>query len=111
MQTAVDITSKVYWHARHDRRASPRTELRLSGQIRSDRRNTAFVVLRDISVDGFSFRSFDYFAPGTPITLDLKGVGLKPAEVIWEDATRTGCRFAEPLTKAELDTVIAGQAA
>lgn len=109
MQAAVDITSKVYWNARPDRRATPRTEVRMSSQVKSEHRDAAFVVIRDISTDGFSFRSFDYFAPGTPIVLDLKGVGYKPAKVIWEEATRTGCRFDTPLTDAELESVVADQ--
>ncbi|MCA1748818.1 MAG: PilZ domain-containing protein [Sphingomonadales bacterium] len=109
MQAAVDITSKVYWNARPDRRATPRTEVRLSSQVKSDRPDTAYVVLRDISTEGFSIRSFEYFAPGTPIWLDLKGVGVKQAEVIWEEAARTGCRFETPLTDAELQRVVANQ--
>ena len=110
MHSAVDITSKVYWNARADRRATPRTEVRLSGQVGSEARETAFVVLRDISTDGFSFRCFEYFAPGARIWLDLPGVGVRQAEVIWEDVARTGCRFETPLADAEFEQVIAGQA-
>lgn len=109
MHTAIDITSKVYWNAEPDRRATPRTEIRMSGQVSAVHRDTTYVVIRDISTDGFSFRSFDWFAPGTEILLDLRGVGCRPAEVIWEEATRTGCRFLAPLTEAELAAVIADQ--
>lgn len=109
MHIAIDMTSKVYWHARPDRRATPRTSVRLSSQIEDERHKTAYVVIGDISTDGFSFRSFEFFAPGERISVELAGIGLRPAEVIWEDGVRTGCRFETPIDETRLAALIASQ--
>ncbi len=41
-------------------------------------------------------------APGTPVAVNLSGLGLVPAEVRWTMGERTGFKFANPLTLDQL---------
>jgi hypothetical protein len=55
------------------------------------------VELYDISSDGCGFFSDCAFAPGTRLLIDLPGLEIWSATVIWCERGRVGARFSRPM--------------
>ena len=105
MECAIAISARLQWDG-EERRSAERIRLALEARISNSALRSAYIVVVDISTDGFAFTGFEMFRPGTTILLDLPSLEPQSAEVVWDDGLRTGCRFHDPLSEQELEAVL-----
>jgi hypothetical protein len=95
-----------YAVAAQEDRCSPRTIVKIAASLRRSGDRPFNVVMRDISVAGFSCEAVTSMRPGARCWLNLTGLEGQLAEVMWNDGTVVGCAFSNLLSSAVLDRIL-----
>ncbi|WBH17100.1 PilZ domain-containing protein [Sphingomonas radiodurans] len=86
-----------------ERRAGTRTTVGRLSTIRDGQDIPHDVIVEDLSLTGFRYRSTDRLPIGTPIRLGLAGAGTAAAQVVRVDGDDHGCAFDPPLSPNQLE--------
>lgn len=97
----------AYFAAAQEDRCAPRYSVRMNASLRASGAHGFPVVVRDISIAGFSCEAVSGMSVGTLCWLSLPGLSGFQAEVIWNTGHMVGCAFANLLNQAVLDDVVA----
>jgi hypothetical protein len=95
-----------YDQAALEDRSAPRIKLRIPAQLRPSGFTGFSVIIKDLSLSGFSAEALTGMKPGTRVFLTIPGLGGLQAEIAWNDGTMIGCSFSNLLNKAVLDSVL-----
>lgn len=85
-----------------DDRKARRTRMLLESTARQDGGVFSDITLHDLSRDGFRVESMMDLSPGMTVEVDIPGVGLREANVMWAGHPYAGCAFAEPLLREQV---------
>jgi hypothetical protein len=88
-----------------DQRVSDRRVLRLEARIATPA-GEGGIQVHNLSRSGLLLEGVTGVAAGSEIEVELPGGTSHRAEVIWADETLFGCRFAKPLTQAQLSAAL-----
>lgn len=88
-----------------DKRGSDRRVLRLEARVATPA-GEGGIRVHNLSCSGLLLEGVTGVAAGAEIEVQLPGGTSHRAEVIWADETLFGCRFAEPLTQAQISTAL-----
>lgn len=88
-----------------DQRVSDRRVLRLEAHVATPAGGGGIQV-HNLSRSGLLLEGVTGVAPGSEIEVELPGGTSHRAQVVWADETLFGCRFAEPLTQAQLSAAL-----
>ncbi len=96
-----------YARAAQEDRCAPRIALKLPATLRPSGAQGFQVVVTDLSIAGFSCDAVTGMRPGALCWITLPGLSGLQAEVAWNDGARVGCAFANLLSQAVLDNLLA----
>ncbi|MEM8696690.1 MAG: hypothetical protein AAGE05_11775 [Pseudomonadota bacterium] len=88
-----------------DRREAPRTGVDVLARAHVFEKRPLTVNIRDLTTGGFLMEAPIEVDIGATIYLQLPGLHLTAAQVIWKSAHYTGCQFVNPLSGSELSCV------
>ena len=88
-----------------DQRASDRRVLRLEARVATPDGEDGIQV-RNLSSTGLLLEGVTGVVAGAEIEVELPGGTSHRAEVVWADETLFGCRFAKPLSQAQLSAAL-----
>lgn len=88
-----------------NQRVSDRRVLRLEARVATPH-GEGGIQVHNLSRSGLLLEGVTDVASGHEIEVELPGGTNRRAEVIWADEALVGCRFAEPLTQAELSAAL-----
>lgn len=88
-------------------RSAPRTILVLPAKLRARNSSAFSVMLKDLSISGFSCKAVTSMSMGEHCWLTMPGMESMQAEVVWNDGITIGCGFQNLLNQAVLDALIA----
>ena len=88
-----------------DQRVSDRRVLRLEARAATPA-GEGGIQVHNLSRSGLLLEGITGVAAGTEIEVELPGGTSQRAEVVWADETLFGCRFAKPLTQAQLSAAL-----
>ena len=80
-----------------DRRQFPRYRLDHNTRLRPNDWSTVQVGMVDISTHGFRFECDANLRIGGYVTLELHGIGLVEARIVWRRGEQLGAQFARPI--------------
>lgn len=89
-----------------DQRVSDRRILRLEARVATPDGDGGGIQVHNLSRSGLLLEGVTGVAAGSEIEVHLPGGTRHRAEIIWADDTLFGCRFAEPLTQAQLSAAL-----
>lgn len=87
-----------------DDRKSPRTRMLLEGAARQQGGAFSDITIHDLSRDGFRVESAMDLSPGMTVEVDIPGVGVRDATVMWAGHPYAGCAFVAPLLREQVRT-------
>ncbi|AGH49648.1 type IV pilus assembly PilZ [Sphingomonas sp. MM-1] len=90
-----------------EERRSTRTRLLLDGGVRHGTEDFADITVHDLSVDGFRAESAMELSPGMTVEIDLPGIGVREADVMWAGYPYAGCAFVQPLLREQVRAALA----
>lgn len=90
-----------------EERRSARTRLRLDGGVRHGSEDYSDITVHDLSADGFRAESPLELSPGMTVEVDLPGIGLREAHVMWAGHPYAGCAFDQPLLREQVRAALA----
>ena len=82
---------------RDDRRQFPRYRLDHATRLRPNEWSTLQVELLDISTGGFRINCDANLKIGGYVTLEVHGIGLVEARIVWRRGQQVGAQFARPI--------------
>lgn len=88
-----------------DQRTSDRRVLRLEARVATPA-GAGGIQVHNLSRSGLLLEGVTGVSAGTEIEVELPGGSSHRAEVVWADETLFGCRFATPLTQAQLSAAL-----
>lgn len=88
-------------------RSAPRMILSMPAKLRPSNAKAINVLIRDLSLSGFSCNATTSMPLGTRCWLTMPGMASMQAEVVWNDGIMIGCAFHNLLNQAVLDALIA----
>ena len=88
-----------------DQRVSDRRVLRLEARVESPA-GEGGIQVHNLSFSGLLLEGVTGVEAGSEIEVELPGGSSHRAEVVWADETLFGCRFATPLTQAQLSAAL-----
>ena len=88
-----------------DQRGSDRRLLRLEARVATPA-GEGGIQVHNLSRSGLLLEGTAGVAAGAEIEVELPGGTRHRAEVVWADETLLGCRFAKPLTQAQLSAAL-----
>ena len=88
-----------------DQRRSDRRVLRLEARAATPA-GAEGIAVHNLSRTGLLLEGLTGIAAGAEIAVELPGGSSHRAQVIWADEALFGCRFAEPLTQAQLSAAL-----
>jgi PilZ domain len=88
-------------------RCAERVPISIPAALRPSGGPKIHVVVRDISIAGFSCDVVTGMRPGGLCWLTLPGLASQQAEIVWNNGYMAGCAFASLLNQAVLDRIIA----
>lgn len=89
-----------------DDRKSPRTRMLLEGAARQEGGAFNDIMIHDLSRDGFRVESAMELSPGMTVEVDIPGVGLREATVMWAGHPYAGCAFTGQLLREQVRTAL-----
>lgn len=95
------------WTGSGDRRGGVRHAVGRRAMIRQPRLRPLAIEVSDITSIGCGFVSACDLSPGARVLLDLPGLEIWPATVVWCDGGRGGMRFCRPMHPAVADHLAA----
>ncbi|MGL4314453.1 MAG: PilZ domain-containing protein [Sphingomonas sp.] len=88
------------------RRRSPRAPVSLDARIGRGGLDRALCKVVNVSLHGAKLQTYSLLKVDAAIWLTLPVVGRRAATIIWATDFEAGCQFLEPLTDAELETLV-----
>jgi hypothetical protein len=88
-------------------RCATRHEVKVPATLRRAGDRPFAILVRDISVAGFSCEAVTSMKPGALCWLNLPGLNGLQSEVAWNDGIMIGCGFSNLLNAAVLDRILA----
>lgn len=85
-----------------EERRSTRTRLLLDAGVRHGDAPFTEITVHDLSATGFRAESAADLSPGMVVEIDLPGIGVREAEVMWAGHPYAGCAFQEPLLREQV---------
>ncbi|MEQ1548111.1 MAG: PilZ domain-containing protein [Chakrabartia sp.] len=101
------LSTNRYAIAAQEDRCAPRISLKIRATLRASGQSGFSVVVRDLSLAGFSCEAVTGMHVGALCWLTLPGLSGLQAEVMRNDGINVGCAFANLLNPAVLDAIIA----
>ncbi len=95
-----------YDQAALEDRSAPRIRLRIPAQLRPSGFTGFSIIVKDLSLSGFSAEALTGMKPGTRVFLTIPGLSGLQAEIAWNDGTMIGCAFTNLLNPAVLESVL-----
>jgi hypothetical protein len=105
--TATDWNTDIYAQAALEDRSAHRQRVNIPATLRPSGGNGFQTVVHDLSLAGFCANALQRMSPGNRCWLKLPGTEGLQAEVVWWDAGRVGCAFANLLSPIVHDTILA----
>ncbi len=87
-------------------RCAPRVAIRVPAMLRKTGTTGFSVIVRDLSIAGFSCEAVTSMPKGALCWLTLPGLAGLQSEVIWNDGATVGCAFANLLHPSVLDRIL-----
>ena len=95
-----------YAQAVMEDRSAPRIKLRIPASLRPSGYTGFSVIIKDLSLSGFSAEALTGMKAGTRVFITMPGLKSLEAEVAWNDGTMIGCAFQNLLNQAVLDSIL-----
>ncbi len=106
--TALPCSEKTmsYAQAALEDRCAPRIRLRIPASLRPSGFKGFSVIVKDLSLSGFSAEALTGMKAGTRVFITMPGLSGLEAEIAWNDGTMIGCAFENLLNEAVLDSIL-----
>jgi hypothetical protein len=95
-----------YEQAALEDRCAPRIRLRIPASLRPSGFKGFSVIVKDLSISGFSAEALTGMKSGTRVFITMPGLTALEAEIVWNDGTMVGCAFQNLLNQAVLDSIL-----
>lgn len=105
--TATDWNTDIYAQAALEDRSANRQRVNIPATLRPSGSPGFQTVILDLGLGGFCANALQRLAPGNRCWLTLPGMQSLQAEVVWWDAGRVGCAFANLLSPMVHDNILA----
>ncbi len=99
--------AEAYAKSAMEDRCGPRVYVKIAATLRRSGDRPFTVVLRDISVAGFSCEAVTSMHPSARCWLNLPGLEGQLSEVVRNDGAIVACAFSNLLSQAVLDRILA----
>ncbi|MFC4291826.1 PilZ domain-containing protein [Sphingorhabdus arenilitoris] len=107
VQPAPHTASHIdYAEAALEDRCAPRTKLRIPASLRPSGFKGFSIIVKDLSISGFSAEALTGMKAGTRVFITMPGLAALEAEIAWNDGTMIGCAFQNLLNEAVLDSIL-----
>ncbi len=103
---AYDVTDTLLEHGALEDRCSPRVEVHIAAQLRPSGARSFNVVVKDISMAGFSCEAVTTMRPGARCFLALPGMESQLAEVAWNNGIIVGCSFSNLIHPTVIERIV-----
>jgi len=104
---ATDWNTEVYGQAALEDRSAQRQRINIPATLRPSGGQSFKTVVLDLSLGGFCANAVQRIPTGNRCWLTLPGMESLQADVVWWDAGRVGCAFANLLSPMAHDNVLA----
>lgn len=95
-----------YAVAAQEDRCAPRSKVTVDAMLRPSGGQRFSVVVKDLSLAGFSAEAVTGMRSGSLCWLTIPGFEGFQAEIVWNDGTMIGCSFAQLLNQGVLDLML-----
>jgi hypothetical protein len=95
-----------YANATQEDRCGNREKVHISAHLRPSGSTGFAVVVKNLSIAGFSAEALTGMKPGSRIFITLPGLAAQQAEIVWNDGTMIGCSFQNLLNKAVFENFV-----
>jgi hypothetical protein len=95
-----------YEQAALEDRCAPRIRLRIPASLRPSGFKGFSIIVKDLSLSGFSAEALTGMKAGTRVFITIPGLSALEAEIAWNDGTMIGCAFQNLLNQAVLDSIL-----
>lgn len=95
-----------YAEAALEDRSAPRIKLRIPAMLRPSGFKGFSVIVKDLSLSGFSAEALTGMKAGTRVFITMPGLAPLEAEIAWNDGTMIGCAFQNLLNQAVLNSIL-----
>jgi PilZ domain len=89
-----------------DDRCGQRHKVKIQASLRRAGDKPFSVIVRDISVSGFSCEAVSSVRPGSLVWITFPGLTGLQSEVSWNDGVMIGCAFSDLMNRAVLDRLM-----
>ncbi len=97
----------AYQIASAEDRCAPRINLHIPASLRPSGSTGFKVIVKNLSLAGFSAEALTGMKPGARVWLTLPSLAALQAEIVWNDGTMIGCAFSNLLNQSVLDAILA----
>jgi hypothetical protein len=104
--TTPTISLDRYAAAAQEDRCAPRSKVSVEATLRPSGGQRFAVLVKDLSLAGFSAEAVTGMRSGSLCWLTLPGFEGLQAEIIWNDGTMIGCAFAQLLNPGVHDLML-----
>jgi hypothetical protein len=87
-------------------RSAPRVKIRIPASLRQSGCPGFSVIIKDLSLSGFSAEALTGMKPGTRVWIAIPSLAPLQAEVAWNDGVLIGCAFNNLLNNAVLNAIL-----
>jgi hypothetical protein len=95
-----------YTPAQRPLRRSKRAALAMDAPIEQSGMARTLCKVVDLSLHGCRLLTFSHMSRDQPIWLNLPGLGMISAVVVWADDLVAGCQFQRPLTDESYEALV-----
>jgi PilZ domain len=95
-----------YAIASEEDRCSTREKVEIPASLRPSGSTGFAVIVKNLSVAGFSAEALTGMKPGSRIFVTLPGLAAQQAEIVWNDGTLIGCSFHDLLNTAVYESLV-----
>ncbi len=95
-----------YAVATQEDRCGNREKVHIAAHLRPSGATGFAVVVKNLSVAGFSAEALTGMKPGSRVFITLPGLAALQAEIVWNDGTLIGCSFQNILNKAVFEAFV-----
>ena len=95
-----------YAVATEEDRCGNREKVHIAAHLRPSGATGFTVIVKNLSVAGFSAEALTGMKPGSRVFVTLPGLAALQAEIVWNDGTLIGCSFQTILNKAVFENFV-----
>jgi hypothetical protein len=99
------LTSEIYCDEGASAGAAAASAIDIWARVSQYERKPKLATIRDLTSSGFMLDRTDSLEIGASILLQLPGLNLTAARVIWTNDLYAGCEFERPLSSHEMTTL------